>query len=114
MLLAGGWLTIAHDKIEKSTAEYWVFILVSHERKMKPKYIIIPPSELLKRMVKIHGKFKNYHFYPWVLDTGVALQGRGLSKKEKAQVATGEYMLKERDFTEYLECWEPLEKIKSS
>ena len=59
VLLAGGWLTLAHDKIEDSKADYWVFILVSHERKMKPKYIIIPPSELLRCLVGIHGKSKN-------------------------------------------------------
>lgn len=112
MLQAGGWLTLSHDKIQKSTAEYWVFILVSHERRMKPKYIIIPPSELLKRLVKIHGKSKSYHFYPWVLNTGVALQGRGLSKKEKAQIATGSFTLGERDLTDYLEYRSPLDKIK--
>jgi len=111
MLLAGGWLTLSHDKIQKSTAEYWVFILVSHERKMKPKYIIIPPSELLKRLVKIHGKSKSYHFYPWVLNSGVALQGRGLSKKDKAQIAVGSFTLGERDLTDYLEYWTPLDKI---
>ncbi|WP_372741769.1 hypothetical protein [Neptunomonas sp.] len=90
-LLAGGLLTLRHDKIEKSSADYWVFILVSHERKMKPIYIIIPPKELLRCLENIHGKSKNYHFYPWVLDTGVALQGRGISKKEKNELADGSY-----------------------
>lgn len=112
-LLAGGWLTLAHDKIEKSPADYWVFILVSHERKMAPRYIIIPPSELLKKLVKIHGKSKSYHFYPWVLDTGVALQGRGLLKKEKAELAAGSYLLGDRDLSMYLEYWVPLEKIRN-
>ena len=112
-LLAGGWLTLAHDKINKSSADYWVFILVSHERKMEPKYIIIPPSELLVRLVKIHGQSKRYHFYPWVLNTGVALQGRGLSKKEKKELAAGSYSLGDRDLSEYLEYWSPLEKIRN-
>jgi hypothetical protein len=113
-LLAGGWLTLAHDKIKKSTAAYWVFILVSHERKMGPKYIIIPPSELLERLEKIHGKSKIYHFYPWVLDSGVALQGRGLSKKEKEELAAGSYSLGERDLSRYLEDWSALKKIITS
>jgi len=112
--LAGGWLSLSHDKIENSTAEYWVFILVSHERKMKPKYIIIPPSELLKRLVKIHGKSKSYHFYPWVMNLGseAALQGRGLLKKDKAQIATGSYTLGDRDLSNYLGNWSPLDNIK--
>lgn len=113
-LLAGGWLTLSHEKIDNSPADYWVFILVSHERKIKPKYIIIPPSELLTRLVNIHGKSKSYHFYPWVLDlgSGIALQGRGLLKKEKAKLVTGSYQLGDRDLSRYLEYWTPLDEIK--
>lgn len=112
-LLAGGWMTLAHNKIENSSADYWVFILVSHERKMEPQYIIIPPDKLLDLLVTIHGKSKNYHFYPWVLDTGVALQGRGLLKKEKKELAAGSYKLGARDLSEYLEDWSPLENIRN-
>jgi len=112
-LLAGGWLNLAHDKIEKSPADYWVFILVSHERKMKSKFIIIPPSVLLKRLVEIHGKSKRYNFYPWVLDSGTALQGRGLSKKDKKELAAGSYSLGGRDLSLYLENWSPLEEIRN-
>lgn len=111
-LKAGGWLTLSHEKIQKSTAEYWVFILVSHQREKKPEYIIIPPSELLRRLVKIHGELKSYHFYPWVLKSRIALQGRGLKKKDKAQIAGGSYSLGERDLTDYLGNWTPLDKIK--
>ena len=111
-LLAGGWLNLAHDKIEKSQADYWVFILVSHERKMKPKYIIIPPAVLLERLENIHGKSTKYNFYPWILDTGIALQGRGLSKKEKKELASGSYPLGDRDLSAY-QSWSPLERIRT-
>src|ERR1700674_3601414 len=40
-LVAAGWLTLSHEKIAKSTANYWVFVLVSHERKMVPQFIVI-------------------------------------------------------------------------
>lgn len=112
-LLAGGWVTLTHDKIKKSTADYWIFILVSHERKMEPKYIIIPPSELLNRLIAIHGELKIYHFYPWVLDNGIALQGRGLSKIEKNELAAGSYSLGKRDLSVYLDDWKPLENIRN-
>ena len=111
-LLASGWFVLSHDKIEKSLADFWIFVIVSHEWKMKPKYIIIPPSELLSRLVNIHGKSKNYHFYPWVLETGIALQGRGLSKKEKHKLTTGSLKLGERELSPYLEYWTPFENIK--
>lgn len=115
-LLAGGWLTLVHDKIKKSRADYWVFILVSHERKIEPKYIVISPSKLLERLVAIHGELKSYHFYPWVLDGldgRIALQGRGLSKKEKNKLADGSYSLGERDFSYYLDNWKPLKNISN-
>jgi len=48
-----------------------------------------------------------------VLETGVALQGRGLSMKEKKELATGSFKLGERDLTAYLENWTPLEKIRT-
>jgi len=111
-LVAAGWLVLSHEKIKKSLADFWVFVIVSHEWKMTPKYIIIPPSELLTRLVNIHGKSKNYHFYPWVLDTGIALQGRGLSKKEKQELTTESLKLGERDLSKYLEYWTPLENIR--
>jgi len=112
-LIAGGWINLSHMKIEKSPADYWVFILVSHERKMKPIYIIIPREELLERLVKIHGKSENYKFYPWVLDTGIALEGRGLLKSDKESIAADSFILGERDLSMYLECWTPLENISN-
>ena len=107
-MIAGGWLSLSHKKIEESTAEFWVFVLVSHERKIDPQYIVIPPYDLLQKLVKIHGKSKNYHFYPWVLNSKVALQGRGLSKEDKQLIADDNYELKDRDLSCYLSNWKPL------
>lgn len=113
-LLAAGWLTLSHEKIVKSTADYWVFVLVSHERKMRPQFIVIPPSKLLNRLMTIHGKAKNYHFYPWVTKSLVALDGRGLLKAEKNQLALGSLVLGDRDLSEFLDNWGALKDISSS
>lgn len=110
-LLAAGWLTLAHDKIAKSTADYWVFVLVSHERKMKPQFIVIPPAELLKRLLAIHGQSKNYHFYPWVTKSKVALDGRGLLKAEKKALTAGSLALGHRDLSKFLGDWSALQRI---
>jgi len=110
-LLAAGWLTLAHDKIAKSTADYWVIVLVSHERKMQPQFIVIPPSELLKRLVAIHGLSKNYQVYPWVTKSKVALEGRGLLKAEKKALAAGSLALGHRDLSEFLGNWSALQCI---
>lgn len=110
-LIASGWLTLDHDKIEKSPAEWWVIVLVSHERKLKPKFIVIPPSELLSRLVKIHGKSKKYHFYPWVTKSGLCLQGRGLRKSERALLANGTLQLGPRDLSAFLNNWSCLQNL---
>ena len=110
-LIAAGWLTLDHGKIEKSPAEWWVIVLVSHERKMKPQFIVIPPSELLSRLVKIHGKSKKYHFYPWVTKSGLCLEGRGLRKPERALLANGTLQLGPRDLSTFLNNWSCLQNL---
>jgi hypothetical protein len=110
-LFAAGWLTLNHDKIAKSTADYWVFVLVSHERKMLPHYIIITPAELLDRLVHIHGKSKTYHFYPWIMSSNLALDGRKLSNADKIAIATGQFELGNRDFSTFLNNWAMLENL---
>ena len=110
-LVAAGWLTLAHEKIAKSTAQFWVFVLVSHERKMQPQFIIIPPTELLRRLIAIHGQAKSYHFYPWVTKSKIALQGRGLSKDDKEALARGTLALGHRDLSMFLGNWSSLQSI---
>lgn len=107
-LIAAGWLSLSHAKIAKSTAEYWVFVLVSHERKIQPQFIIIPPAELLKRLIAVHGQAKLYHFYPTVTKGKVALDSRGLTKKEKKTLAAGALPLGQRDLTPFLGNWSPI------
>lgn len=111
-LIAAGWLTLTHEKIAKSTADYWVIILVSHERKMQPRYLVISPSDLLERLVCIHKKErKTYHFYPWITNSGLALEGRGLKNIDKVAIATGKSELGVRDFSIFLNNWQMLEKL---
>ena len=113
-LVAAGWLTLAHDKIAKSTADYWVIVLVSHERKLQPQFIVIPPSELLERLVSIHGQSKNYQVYPWVTKSKVALEGRGLLKAQKKDLAAGSLPLGHRDLSTFLGNWSALQRIAKS
>lgn len=110
-LVAAGWLTLDHEKIAKSPAQWWVVVLVSHERKMKPQFIVIPAADLLYRLVKIHGKSKKYHFYPWVTKSGLCLQGRGLSKSECVRLVNGELNLGPRDLSPFLNNWSCLQNL---
>jgi hypothetical protein len=110
-LVAAGWLTINHEKLAASTADLWVIVLVSHERKMKPRFVVIPPAELLRRLVVIHSKSKLYHFYPWVTNGDVCLDGRGLMRAHKRQLVDGSIVLGDRDLSAYLEDWSSLQKL---
>lgn len=113
-LVAAGWMTLAHEKIANSTADYWVFVLVSLERKVQPHFIVMRPSELLDRLVEIHGRSKSYSFYPWITDSGMVLQGRGLGKKDKEALATGSLALGHRDLSKFLGNWSALERLAKS
>ena len=110
-LVAAGWLALSHEKIEKSSAEWWVIVLVSHERKMKPQFIVIRPAELLRRFVRIHGKAKRYNFYPWVTKSGLCLDGRGLRKQERARLAGDSLDLGPRDLSPFLNNWSCLHHL---
>ena len=111
MAYAQGWLTLSHKKIAASTADQWVFVVVSHERTFRPQFIVLPPSELLRRLVAVHGESERYNFYPWVTKSGVALDGRGLSPAEKEAFAEGVLELGERDLSPFLNNWEAINKI---
>lgn len=112
---AAGWLTLSHDKIKESQANYWVFVLVSHERKMKLQFIIITPDELLKRLSAIHPDKKSYHFYPWIITTKqkskIAIHGRGLSNEKKQLLVEKGVQEEDRDLTSFLNNWKELEEL---
>ncbi len=113
-LIADGWLHLDHDKIKKSSADWWVIILVSHERRTKPQFIVIPPSELLSRLEKSHGKSKKYHFYPWVTKSGLCLDGRGIRKQDRTLLTESKYNLGHRDLSGFLNNWSCLDKLQQS
>ena len=111
-LTVGGWFTLNHTKIEKSVADYWVFILVAHDKKIKPRHVIIDPKELLKRLIKVHGKSSRYNFYLWIRDEDhLALDGRGLTKANKLAILLGDFDLGPRDYSEYIEDWSSLKAL---
>ena len=109
--LAGGWLILDHNKIQFSPADYWVFILVSHLKGVQPQHIIIRPEELLKKLIATHGKRTKYHFYPWILTDGRALDGRGMSKNDKKLLIKNELPLDSRDLSPYLSNWDMFRKL---
>jgi hypothetical protein len=103
------WWTLNRDKISKSPADFWIFVLHTfNQRNMH--YVIIEPKELLKKMTKIHGNNKTIQSYLWVTSKNKCFETRGLKKEEQILIANHRYKSITRDFTKYLNCWSPLKR----
>ncbi len=113
-LVAGGWLTIDHEKLSASTADLWVIVVIANERKLRPQFIVVPPRVFLSKLVAVHGKSRRYNFYPWITKNKKCLDGRGLLHEQRRQLAEGTMVLGERDLSGYLENWKPLQRLAAT
>lgn len=109
-LRACGWWSLNREKIMKSKADYWVFVLVGFDRR-STDFVIIKPSELLTRLDKIHRKAKTIHSYLWVTEEKHCWEARGLKSHEQLEIAQGRYSNEARDFSSYLNNWSPVQAL---
>ena len=112
-LLASGWWTHDPNKILKSNADFWIFVLPSFVDK-QISYIILPPSELLRRFNAIHVKFKKrIHSYLHVTKSKRCSETRDLVIADQNLIANDQFSDKNRDFTIFLNAWKQIEaKLK--
>jgi hypothetical protein len=109
-LRACGWWSLNREKIAKSKADYWVFVLVGFERR-STDFVIIKPSELLTRLDTIHGKAKTIQSYLWVTEKNRCWKTRGLKRQDHLEIAQGRYSNSERDLSAYLNNWSPVQAL---
>jgi hypothetical protein len=111
-LRACGWWTPTRQQIEKSpAADYWIFVLVGFANR-STDFIIIKPDELLKRFDAIHGKgAKKFQSYLWVTQKGMCWETRGLKKADTSSIVERTFKHATRDFSAYLNRWEPIEAL---
>lgn len=110
-LRASGWWTPTRQQIEKSSANYWVFVLAGFVNKTTD-FIIIEPRELLRRLDGIHqGKPDKFQCYFCVTNGNRCWDTRGLKKSDVRSVAEARFKDKARDFTVYLNNWKPVEAL---
>ena len=109
-LRACGWWSLNRRKIGRSPADYWVFVLVGFARR-STDFVIIKPGELLKRFDTIHGKPKTIQSYLWVTEKRRCWETRGLKRSEQLLIAQGQFNNAERDFTPYLNNWQPIKEL---
>lgn len=109
-LKSAGWWTHQEAKIRKSPADYWVFVLPSFTEH-ETSFIILPPSELLRRLRSIHAKGgKTIQSYLWVTKTGRCWEARELAVADQKKLAFDCYSGKSRDFTAFLDDWDAVEQ----
>ena len=113
-LRACGWWTLNREKVRRSPADYWVFVLQGFANK-SVDYIVIPPKELLRRLRGIHhGQPKVWQVYLWVSKTEKCWETRDLSKSDKLLIAGDKFSNPNRDFSKYLNVWRPVERLNQS
>src|SRR3989442_633876 len=71
----------------------------------------IKPAELLKRLDAIHGKAKTVQSYLWVTEKRRCWETRGLRRPDQLLIAQGLFEDDDRDFTAYLNNWEPVKEL---
>lgn len=109
-LLSTGWWTHDPKKLQKSAADFWVFVLPSFIEK-QISFIIVPPTELLRRFRAIHGiPSKKIQSYLSVTRNKRCWEVRGLKKADKELLAVDRFADKNRDFTMFLNAWKQIEK----
>lgn len=81
-IVAGGWFRFRRAQLENSKADLWSLIVISREKNFHPYFINISPEDLLNKLSDTHGENETYDFYPWILESGCCLDGRGLKKQD--------------------------------
>jgi len=106
---SGGWWTFRHEKIKKSQADLWVLVLYRFSHR-DYDFVIIEPSKLLERYRKLGNRSGIIQSYVWVTENGQCWETRGLGKTEQEAIAAGVFNNSVRDFSPFLNNWQPLEK----
>jgi hypothetical protein len=110
LLRACGWWTINREKLRKSVADYWVFMLLGFNGRTKD-FVIIPPKDLLQRLEAVHGFPAIFQTYLWVTTKKQCFETRGLSPKDSLEVARGQYNDVSRDLSQWLNNWTAVQRL---
>jgi hypothetical protein len=108
-MVAGGWWRLDVRKIQKSNADFWIFVLPSFVEK-EISFIVVPRDELLRRYKAIPATAKQrIDSYLRVTKTKRCWEARGLSNTDMELVALDRFADENRDFTVFLNAWKQIE-----
>jgi len=96
------WFALNKAKLEKSQAEFWVFVLHGFDSR-DPDFVVIPTTELKRRMTKVHHSGSGaLHIYLCSTKNTRCWETRELRTKVMLQIAEGTYENPVLEFTQYL------------
>jgi hypothetical protein len=101
-----GWYTLDREKIGKSEADYWVFVIADFRRKMQ--FLIVPTAELKRR---IRGSRQKLNLYLTICGKKAMVKcfdTRDMSNDERVDLFADSSVRSERDYTTFLNNWECL------
>jgi len=110
-----GWwnfgLTTIKESINKNV-NFWVIDIHSFSNK-KTDCIVIKPTELYERLSKLTRNGKSEQTYFWITKDGQCFETRGLKAKQIKLLEKDKYNSIDpvRNFTKYLNNWEPVKKL---
>ena len=105
--LALGWFTLDPMKIRASTADLWVFVILTLRH--TPHFVIIPTTELARRIPRKTGRM--WSMYMIALRNRKCYDFRGLPKAEQKMLLINGVQKASRDYSKYLENWKLLGKV---
>ena len=109
-LRACGWWSLDRRKIARSRANYWVFVVAGFENR-STDFVIIKPTELLRRLNAIHGRSARFQSYLWVTEKKQCWETRGLNRVDQFLIAEGRFGNAIRDFSAFLNNWTPIKML---
>ena len=103
------WFSVDQHKLDRSTAHYWVLVLLGFEKRSYD-YLLVEPTELMRRYEAIHGLASRYQVYVWLTKQERAWLTRGLKRGDQDKIAEGTFQHEDRDLTKYLN-WRAIESL---
>lgn len=106
---SAAWYSLTKSKLEHSIADYWVLVNYDGFRR-EADYFFIKPVELLGRFQQLNRNGERIECYITVTNNGKAYETRSLKKRDAQQIVTGALNNTNRDFTQYLNKWQIIQK----
>jgi hypothetical protein len=98
------WFRIERKGLVKSTARYWIFVLLGFENH-SCDYLVVNPQLLARTLTTIHGELPLYHVYVCVTEKGKAWLTRDLKTAAYEAIANGAFDDANRDVSRHLNNW---------